>query len=272
MLQQGNDRERVPLFTGLASSPNLNYNLGVQDQTLNCYSVLKSAEDVLLPRGWYAPKGENIETVINELFSVVPSPVVIADDIPNLDVTVVAENNENNLSLVDYILLSIDWQIQIGGDGTVYIYPRSDQPVDIFSAYDNDVIEASSFTVGRDWFACPNVISVTSGSNTAIYRDDDPDSDLSIVNRGREIWASEDNVALEEGQTLASYARDKLAELQTRTETVQYTRRFLPNVNQGDTVRINYAEIQGDYYVESQSINLTAGGQTSENVYRIYGE
>ena len=272
VLRQGNDMERIPLFTGLASSPNINYNLGVQERSLECYSVLKVAEDVILPRGWYAAKGENVATIMYNLLSVIPAPLTVAENAPNLETTVVAENNENNLSMIDYIVTLIDWQIQIDGNGSIYIGPRDETPVDMFSSEGNDIIEASSFTIGRDWFSCPNVMSVTSGQNTAIYRDDDPDSDLSTVSRGREIWASEDGVALEDGQTLASYARDKLAELQTRTETVQYTRRFLPYVMQGDTVRINYADIQGDYYIESQSINLTASGQTSENVYKIYGD
>lgn len=270
--EQGNNKERIPLFTGLASSPSVNYNLGVQDRNLSCYSVLKVAEDVMLPRGWFAPAGVSIASVIQDLFSVLPVPVIISDGAPNLDVTVVAENNESNLSLVDYIVSSINWKIQLDGSGYVYISPTINEPVDEFSPYNNDVIEASSFTINRDWFACPNVLSVTSGDNTAIFRDDDPYSELSTVSRGREVWAMEDNVALEDGQTLGSYARDKLAELQTRSETVQYTRRFLPSVNQGDMIRINYPEIQGDYYVESQSINLSANGQTSENVYMIYGD
>lgn len=272
ILEQSKDKERIPLFTGLASSPNLTYNLGVQDQTLNCYSVLKVAEDVIMPRGWYALAGTNIGSIINELFSVLPAEVVIADNIPSLEVNVVAENNESNLSMVDYILSIIDWQMQIDGSGVVYIYPKSNDPVSIFSPYDNDIIQADSFSIGRDWFDCPNVLCATSGTNMAIAKDENPDSDLSISARGREVWATEDNVALEDKETLASYAKKRLTELQTKTETVQYTRRFVPTVNQGDMVRINYPEIQGDYRVESQVISLTATGQTSENVFKIYGD
>ena len=87
--------------------------------------------------------------------------------------------------------------------------------------------------------------------------------------RGRTIGAPEETgVTLENGESVAQYAKRRLKELQQRTETLQYTRRFIPGVNIGDTVRMNYADPQGDYKVTSQTITLDATGSTSESVQR----
>lgn len=82
------------------------------------------------------------------------------------------------------------------------------------------------------------------------------------------MWASEDSVTLQDGETIAQYARRRLKELQERTETVQYTRRFLPEVNIGDIVRLNYPQLMGGYKVTSQAITLDASGSTQENAQR----
>ena len=142
------------------------------------------------------------------------------------------------------------------------------EPVAIISANKNDVIE-TSFSISRDWFDCPNVFKASYGDFTAIERDDDPASELSTVSRGREIWMVEESVSLEEDESLGEYAKRRLREEQTKSESASYTRRFLPEINQGDMIRINYPELQGDFYVDSQSINLGINAQTNENVYRF---
>ena len=52
---QGDSGVHVPLFTGLASQPDTDWDGIVPNRGLVCYSVLKAADDVILPRGWYAP-------------------------------------------------------------------------------------------------------------------------------------------------------------------------------------------------------------------------
>lgn len=265
---QGNDSERVPLFTGLASAPKEGYNNGVVDGTLECYSVLKVAEDIFLDKGWYASAGQNGGTLVENLLSVIPANVEIADNPPPITASVVAEDNESRLSMAEYIVDSIGWRLQISGDGSVLVSPDPDEPSAIFSPYDYDVIE-TSFNKSRDWFSCPNVLRVTTGDFSAIVRDDSEDSDLSTVNRGREIWAAEDNVTLSNNESLGKFGLRRLQELQAKTEKVDYKRRFVPEVNQDDMIRINYPDLQGDFYVESQDITLGANANTSEKVYRI---
>lgn len=271
---QNGSTETVPLFTGIATSPNENYNEGVFDVTIQCYSVLKAVNDVMLPRGWYALAGSNGVETVRELLKMTPAPVEIeqVENFPILDTTIIAQDGETYLTMANAILSAIDWQIQIREDGTIYLSPIPDIGksgyTSMFSANVNDVIE-TNFSRERDWFECPNVFQAIYGDYMAVARDDDPNSELSTISRGREIWFSED-ADLTEGESLGEYAKKRLNEEQARSEKISYTRRYIPGIYQGDIIRINYPVLQGDYYVESQSYNLESPVKVSESVFRYY--
>lgn len=271
---QNGDTTKVPLFTGIASSPTTQYTNGVSKYSVTCYSVLKAIDDIMLPIGWYIPAGADAINRIQTLLKPIGVEVILPEDIDVsskiIDQTLIAEGDETNLTMVDAILNAINWMMQIDGDGKIYLspipYPSSDYPVSVLSP-DKDVIE-NDFSMSDDWFDCPNVLRISYGGLTAIARDDDPDSMFSTVNRGREIWASDSSASLIQGESLSSYATRALRELQNRTVSYQYTRRYLPEINQGDYIKINYRQLNGDFYVESQSITLGPAAKTSETVYR----
>ena len=271
--KQGSDSERVALFTGIASSPSYAYNNGVTTTNVQCYSCLKAISDVLMPIGWYAGAGTNGSDQLYKLLERVPFPVYIEGGTPNLSYSVIAESGETYLSMVDAILSAMaydggyGWKLQIEGNGSIYISPYSNSSVATFSCDNENVIE-TSFNIERDWFECPNVFRVRYGNYIAIARDDDPESDLSTLSRGREIWMEEESANLMDNESIGEYAQRRLNETQSKSEKISYTRRFLPEVNQGDLVRISYPEINGDYYVESQSITLGINAKVSETVYR----
>ena len=267
--------DRVPLFTGVATSPSMQFDNGVSVVDVQAYSVLKPAQDILLQHGWYARKGVNAETILRDLLSITNAPIRVdydgsenrlADDI-------VAEDNETNVSMIEWILDSMGWVMYIEGDGTIVFAENpeySHEPIDpviTMSPYENDVIE-TSFTLNHDWFDCPNVLRATVNEMTAVAKDEDPDSPLSIQNRGREVWAVEDNVDLLDDETIAEYAYKRLNELQERSETASYNRRFLPNVNITNKIRLGYPELSGDFIVESQTITLGHAAVTQEQIKR----
>jgi hypothetical protein len=102
-------------------------------------------------------------------------------------------------------------------------------------------------------------------------RDEDPNSPLSIQNRGREVWIEESSCNLNENETLAEYARRRLRECQQVSRVINYERRFDPNVTTTDIVQLNYPaqKIVGSFAVTSQSIALGFGAKTSEEVMLI---
>ena len=255
------------LFTGIVSAPETKIEGAAVTRPLQCYSVLKPCEDITLERGWYAGAGENGAAVLRRLLAVSPAPIVIEDNAPALSDYIVAEDDETNLSMIDKVLDAMDWRLDIDGDGTIEIGSKPIQPAAVFSATGVDVIE-SSLSIKRDWFSCPNVFRATSGDLIAVARDDDPNSPLSTVGRGREIVKAENNVTLSSDEGIAEYAARRLKEEQKVAESADYARRFTPDLNIGDVVRMAYDEIEGDYTIDEQSIELTYGGRTSEKVSR----
>lgn len=260
------DKTHDALFTGVCSSPKRDIDGHIVKDHLECLSVLQPSEDLKLPRGWYLPKGANAGSAIKKLLKGVK--LVIADGIPNLTDYIVAEDNESHLSMVDAILKMIGWRMSIDGYGVVKVEPQAVTPSVIFSKDSRDVLQ-ETFSISRDWFECPNVVKVTSGNGVAEARDDDPDSELSTVSRGREIMLTENDVTLGSDEGLYQYAKRRLAEEQKTAEKAQYTRKFVSGLNVSDIVGLNYKSITGDYVITKQKISLTFDGDTSEEVERF---
>ena len=122
--------------------------------------------------------------------------------------------------------------------------------------------------ISYDWFSCPNVFRAIGEGISAVARDEDPDSPLSIPSRGREIWMEESDCELMENETIAEYAQRRLKEEQAVNTIMSYARRFCPGITVGDLVEIHYPRqgISGVYEVTDQSIDIGAGVKTSEEV------
>ena len=265
--RQNGETDHVALFTGLAVPPRTDINGNITSYDLDCYSVLKPAEDVLLERGYYVPEGMNGDEIITKLLAVTPAPVVVDDYAPALSNTIIAEDNESNLSMVMKILQAINRRLRIDGDGTIHIAQKATEAVVTFSALDNDSIEPQ-ITLTHDWFDCPNVFRAISDDLTAIARDERPDSFLSIPVRGREVWAEETGCNLSDSEGIAEYAERRLKEEQSRAYEVSYTRRYHPEITIGDLVGIAYPKqgLNGIYKVTAQSIEIGSGCRTGEQV------
>lgn len=265
---QSGDAAREALFTGLAAVSEENVDGELTTYPVDCYSVLKPAQDVLLERGFYIHSGTYCGQIFRDLLSVTPAPLKITAETPKISGTIIAEGNETNLSMTEKVLSAIGWRMQISGDGTILIGPRDGAAKASFGV-DNDVIEPK-LTLRSDWFKCPNVFRAVSGDVTAIARDDSRSSLLSTVNRGREIWKEDGSVMLGNNEGLQQYAARRLAEEQAYAYRIKYTRRFDPAVSVGDTVCLNYPAqgLIGEYTVTSQQISLGHGASVSEEVQR----
>lgn len=263
---QSGAKERIPLFTGIVSSPSRNISGNYETRKLECFSVLKVAADILLPVGWFAPARTNGGELIKILLSDLPCPVELDEGSPTIISSFVAGNNDSKLSVAQDIAEAINWQIKVRGDGSVRICPKPLTISGTFDNIENDIIE-TSVTDNRDIFSVPNVLRVTLSGSSATARDDDPDSVYSTVNRGREIWMSED-AKLAAGESLGEYAVRRLKELQNPSRKLTYTRRFQPDVDVNDLVSIIYPKQSiGDVFrVQSQTIELSHGAKVKEEV------
>lgn len=267
---QAGESVHEAIFTGLATSPSRDIDGNYERNTLACYSVLKAANDVLLRRGYYVPAGMNGALAITDLLSVIPAPVTAEGSAPGLQFAIIAEEGETRLSMADKVLDAIGWRMRITGDGTVVLAPKATEAAAQFDPLDHDVLEPS-ITVNYDWFDCPNVFRAVAEDLSAVARDDDPDSPLSTVSRGREVWAEETSCDLNTGESISEYAVRRLKELQTVRLTAGYSRRYDPGVLVGDLVRLRYPAqgLDGLYRVTSQSVSLSYGASTTEEVEAV---
>lgn len=267
--EQGGAHGKEALFTGMTSVDESEIS-GANEIPIECYSVLKAVDDVDLPRGWYAAKGFKGSEILKRLLSVGPAPVVIQGESARLSQHIIAEDNETHLTMADSILDAIGWRMFIRGDGTIVAGPPSDEPVHTFGYLQDDSIELP-VKIKHDRFDCPNVLRAMTDDASAVVRDEDPASELSITERGREVWHTESSVKLSSGETLFTYAKKRLKELQETAVEMQYDRTFNPEINVSDAIRFNYPKegLEGVFRVTSQKIALDAAGTTSEGVRAI---
>lgn len=263
--KQNESGAHTALFTGLAATPSKDMDGNKTQYSLDCYSVLKPAKDILLQRGWYAPVETSSGAILRNLLSGF-APVEIANNSPLLSQAIIAEDGETNLSMANKIINAIGWRIRIDGNGTINIIP---QPIELSATFDtqtNDVIEPQ-VTYTHDWFDCPNCFRAVSDDLSSVAKDES-NGPLSIPSRGREVWLQEDGVDLSDDESIAEYAIRRLKEEQAVATTVSYARRYDPEVYIGDLIRLKCPtlNISGVYSVLSQSVELGYGARVTEEV------
>ena len=269
--RQAGSSERTPLFTGLATAPEKTINGKLVTRSLACYSVLKAAQDVDLPLGYWVNVGvSGAELVRQLLIETISAPVTIIGDSPQLSQYIIAEDNENHLSMAEKILAAINWRLRVKGDGSIEICSMAQKVSGQFDALNNDSIEPV-LKATNDWYNCPNVFRAVMGDSSAVARDDSPNSPLSTVNRGREVWMTETDCNLNTDESLAEYAYRRLKEEQRHYLALSYDRRYRPDILASDLVRLHYPAqgIDGVFYVSSQSVTLGYGARTGEEVVQI---
>ena len=209
--RQGDDGSRVALFTGLTSVPERKMDGVRPTYNVECYSVLKPADDVLVPRGYYAPAGSDAARLVAELISVGAAPVMVDDDGPSLVESIVAEDDMSRLDVAWLILDAVGWRLRIDGNGTIHVCPPAVKPSATFDTRNNDIIELA-LTDEQDWYSVPNCIRVVSGQKYVEYKDEDPDSKVSTTSRkaarggSGEIWVNDSAASIGSNESLAEYA------------------------------------------------------------------
>lgn len=262
------------MFTGLAVCPSDKYQGRLKTNSLECYSMLKIAQDIMLPRGWYAPIDANSGFLIKDLLSVTGVDINIIEDsvsAPDLTQSIIAESGETRLSMVDKILSAMGkWRMRLDGYGSVFVEPIPNDESAMFDSNEYDVIE-TSIDIKYDWYNAPNVLRCILDDSFAEVRDEDDNSPLSIQNRKREVWLEDSDVQLSNDESLGEYAQRMLKVYQQASSTVSYSRRYDPNVYLSDIVRINYPaqNVMGLYRITDQSITLGYNATTSEEVTKI---
>lgn len=274
---QNGVREKHPLGTYLIQTPSMGFNGKIQNISMDAYTPLLELKEKHPPLGYSIPKGENIMDSSYRLTrDNARAPVVQAGCSTVLFNDFVAETDDTWLTFLTDLMANAKYTFGLDEMGRVLFKPIQDtaslQPVWTYND-DNSSILYPDLSLDHDMYGIPNVVEVIYSNGAEHYYsrvvNDDPNSPISTVNRGREIVYRETNPSVIGDPTdnqIDEYAEQLLRNLSSLEYTITYTHGYCP-VRVGDCVRFNYSraglkDIKAK--VISQSIKCEAGCKVTE--------
>lgn len=274
---QNGVREKYPLGTFLVQTPSSSFNGKIRSVSMEAYTPLLELKENPPPLGYSILKGENIMEIAYRLTREhLRAPVVETECDTKLFYDFVADTNDKWLSFITDLIANAKYTFSLDEMGRVLFAPKQDtaslQPVWTYTD-DNSSILLPDLDMNHDLYGIPNVVEViySNGSDSYYAKvvNDDPNSPISTVNRGREIIhrvTDPDLIGDPTENRINEYANQLLRELSTLEYTVSYSHGYCP-VRVGDCVRLNYkrAGLVGiKAKVISQTIKCESGCQVSE--------
>lgn len=274
---QNGEREKFPLATILVQTPSVSFNGKVQEVSMDAYTPLLELKESPPPLGYSLLKGDSIMKNAYRLTrDHVRAPVVEPTSYDTLVSDFVADTDDTWLSFNSDLIYNAKFEYALDEMGRILFAPIQDtaslQPVWTYDD-DNSSILYPDFNMDHDLYGIPNVVEViyANGSDAYYSRvvNDDENSPISTVNRGREIVHRVTNPSLTGEPTqrqIDEYAKQLLRNMSSLEYTVTYKHGYCP-VRLGDCVRLNYtrAGIRGvKAKVISQSIECKPGCMVTE--------
>lgn len=274
---QNGVRERHPLGTFLVQTPSSNFDGRVRMVSMDAYTPLLELKENPPPIGYFLRKGENImDAAYRIIREKARAPVVAATCDDKLHYDFVADTSDTWITFLRDLIANAKYKFELDELGRILFSPEQDtaslQPVWTYDD-NNSSILLPSINMDHDLYGVPNAVEVTYSNGVDHYFarvvNDDPNSPISTVNRGREILHRVTNPNLNGDPTkrqIDEYARNLLKELSSLEYTISYTHGYCP-VRVGDCVRLNYTRAgitNIKAKVISQSIKCQSGVQVSE--------
>lgn len=269
--------EKHPLGTFLVQTPSSSFNGKIRNVSMDAYTPLLELKENPPPLGYSILKGENIMKMAYRLTREhLRAPVVETVCDNKLFYDFVADTSDKWLSFITDLIANAKYTFDLDELGRVLFAPKQDtaslQPVWTYKD-NNSSILYPDLDMNHDLYGIPNVVEVIySNGGDSYYAkvvNDDPNSPISTVNRGREIVYRETDPDLIGDPTenqINEYANQLLRELSTLEYTVTYTHGYCP-VRLGDCVRLDYEKaelVDIKAKVISQSIKCESGCQVTE--------
>lgn len=274
---QNGVKEKHPLGTFLVQSPSSSFDGKVKDVTMDAYTPLLELKEKQPPLGYYIPKKSN---VMDRAYLLTRENARSPVSEPRCDTTLfsdfVADPSDTWLTFLISLVSNAKYTFDLDERGRILFSPKQDtaslQPVWEFDDSNSSILYPE-LSMDHDLFGIPNVVEVMYSNGEVFYIarivNDDPNSPISTVNRGREIVYRETDPNVIGDPTedrINEYARQLLRDLSTIEYTVTYTHGYCP-VRVGDCVRLNYARAglkNVKAKVVSQSIKCEPGCPVTE--------
>lgn len=247
---QNGVQEKHPIGTYLIQTPSSVYNGKVQDVTMDAYTPLLELKENPPPYGYSILKGEKIMDMAYRLTREhARAPVAQTNCDVELHYDFVSDTDDTWLSFLSDLVANADYSYSLDEMGRILFSPKQDtaslQPVWTYDDGNSSILQPS-VTVDHDIYGIPNVVEVIYSDGDMFYQtrvvNDDPNSPISTVNRGREITkrvTNPDIAGNPKQEQIDEYAARLLKELSSLEYTITYTHGYCP-VRVDDCVRFNY--------------------------------
>ena len=271
-------KEKHPLGTFLVQTPSTSFDGMKQSISVDAYTPLLELKENPPPIGYALLKEDNIMDKAYQLTNEnARAPVVKTVDEAKLYYDFVAETDDTWLTFTSDLIANAKYEYALDELGRILFAPIQDtaslQPVWTYNDSNSSILYPE-ISMDRDLYGIPNVVeAIYSNGGTYIsvrVVNDDPNSPISVKNRGREIIYRDTNPSLNGGMPteylLTEYANRLLRSLSTLEYTLSYSHGYCP-VRLGDCVRLNYerASITNvKARVISQSIKCEPGCPVTE--------
>ena len=244
---------------------------------MDAYTPLLELKEGLPPIGYSIPKNENImEMAYKIVRENVRAPVIEAKNSKTLYDDFVADTDDTWMTFLTDLIAKAKYTFDIDEMGRILFAPKQDtaslQPVWTYDDGNTSNLYPD-LSMNHDLYGIPNVVEVVYSNGSGHYYgravNDDVNSPISTVNRGREIVhrvTDPDLIGDPTKSQIQEYAERLLRELSTLEYTVSYYHGYCP-VRIGDYVRLNYSRAGLDNVkakVISQSIKCQPGCPVTE--------
>lgn len=241
---------RYPLGTFLIETPSWSFDGKIKSSSVDAYTPLIELKENLPPIGYSLLKEDNIMSAAYRICrEQARAPVVATECDSTLHDDFVANTNDTWLSFTSDLIENAKYEFALDELGRIIFSPKQDtaslQPVWTYTD-DNSSILYPEITFDKDMYGIPNVVEVVYSNGGSNYYarvvNDNPNSPISTVNRGRTVTYRDTNPSLNGSPTerqTQEYAERLLKELSTLECTVTYSHGYCP-VRLNDCVRLNY--------------------------------
>ena len=274
---QNGVKERHPLGTFLVQTPSSSFDGKIKNISMDAYTPLLELKENPPPIGYSILKDENImDVAYRSVREHARAPVVKPQCDKTLFYDFVANTGDTWLSYNSDLISNAKYKFGLDELSRILFVPDQDiaslQPVWEYND-DNSSILYPDITVNHDMYGIPNVVEViySNGADSYYARvvNDDPNSPISTVSRGREIIhrvTDPDLIGDPTENQIKEYAERLLRSLSSLEYTITYSHGYCP-VREGDCVRLNYTRAGINNVkakVISQKINCIPGCQVTE--------
>ena len=217
---------------------------------MDAYTPLIELKEKHPPLGYSIPKNSNVMDMAYKLTSEnLRAPVIQTKSSDVLYYDFVSDTDDTWLTLISDLLINAKYSFSLDEMGRVLFAPDQDtaslQPIKDFDDSNSSILYPD-ITMSHDLYDLPNVVEVlySNGSDNYYARavNDDENSPISTINRGREIVRRVTNPNFSGEPTkkqVDEYATLLLRKLSSIEYTVSYKHGYC-GVRIGDCVRLNY--------------------------------